>query len=69
VITASDIASFDETASSWSVEAGRYALMVGASSEKIMETADFSVAEKMNAGSVSRSLLPQQEINRLSVNR
>jgi beta-glucosidase len=69
VIKSPDIASFDESASSWSVEAGRYVIRVGASSERIMETAEFSVAEKINAGSVSRSLIPQQEIQRLSVNR
>ena len=67
-ISTADIASFDEESSSWIAEAGDYILKVGASSLKIMETGEFTLTKTMNAGTVSRSLLPEREINRLFVN-
>ncbi len=67
-ISTANIASFDEESSSWIAEAGDYILKVGASSLKIMGTGEFTLAKTMNAGTVSRSLLPEREINRLFVN-
>ena len=69
VINTADIASFDQESSSWVAEAGEYALKVGASSLKIKQAGTFSLSETMNAGTVSRSLLPQKEINSIYTKR
>jgi beta-glucosidase len=68
VITTADIASFDEENSSWAAEAGEYALKVGTSSLDIRQAGTFSLLKAMNAGTVSRSLLPEKEINRIYAN-
>ncbi|MBN1131597.1 MAG: glycoside hydrolase family 3 C-terminal domain-containing protein [Bacteroidales bacterium] len=65
-ITERDLASFDETNSCWIVEPGDYTLMIGASSRDIRETAVFNVPVGLNAGTVSKALVPEREINRLS---
>ena len=57
--TSEDLASFDESSSSWIVEPGTYILKVGASSIKIKQTATFEVPEKVVAGKVSRALAPE----------
>jgi beta-glucosidase len=67
-ITTRDIASFDEESSSWVAEAGDYTLKVGASSMMILETAAFHLPEALSAGTVSRALLPEQEIAPLYMN-
>ena len=43
-LTARDLASFDEPASSWRAEAGTYTVKIGASSEDIRQTATFALA-------------------------
>ena len=68
VINTADIASFDQESSSWEAEAGEYALKVGASSLDMRQTGTFSLSKAMNAGTVSRSLLPEKEINRIYEN-
>ena len=55
-LAARDLASFDETSSSWAVEAGTYTVKVGASSEDIRQTATFSKAAAEQAGTVSVSV-------------
>ncbi|WP_238480251.1 glycoside hydrolase family 3 C-terminal domain-containing protein [Mangrovibacterium lignilyticum] len=65
-IKSTDLASFDEASSSWLVEAGNYTVKVGASSVKINQSADFSVASDIDAGSVSNVLAPEITIEKLS---
>ena len=65
-IKSADLASFDEATSSWLVEAGNYTVKVGASSVKINQSADFSVASDIDAGSVSNVLAPEVTIEKLS---
>ena len=60
-----DFASFDEATSSWIAEAGNYTLKVGASSLAIKQTANFKIAKELNAGNVTKALVPSREINRL----
>ncbi len=61
-----DLASFDESTSSWIIEPGEYALKVGASSAKIEQTGTFTVDNEINAGTVSKALAPQENIDRLT---
>ena len=64
-IDASLLASFDENNSGWIVEAGEYTLKVGASCRDIRETATFTVAQDIDAGHVTKALVPQQDFTRL----
>lgn len=64
-IDAKDLASFDEAGSSWIVEAGDYALKVGASSTDIKAKDSFSVASEIKVETVSNSLAPQESFNKL----
>jgi len=64
-IDTKDIASFDESSSSWVAEQGTYTLSVGASCLNIRHTAEFTLAKSLSAGEVSRSLLPEWEIEKL----
>ena len=61
-IDASVLSSFDEENSSWLAEAGTYILKFGASSRDIREEANFTMEKDITAGTVSRALVPQQEI-------
>jgi beta-glucosidase len=61
-IDASVLSSFDEENSSWLAEAGTYTLKFGASSRDIREEASFTMDKDITAGTVSRALVPQQEI-------
>ena len=67
-IKTADLASFDEASSGWIVEAGTYIVKVGASSAKILQTAEFSIASDMQAGTVSNVLAPDREFKKLSKN-
>ena len=64
-IEAKDFASFDESTSSWIAEAGNYTLKIGASSLAIKQTANFKIANELNAGKVTKALVPSREINKL----
>ncbi len=66
---ASDLASFDSESSTWLLEAGEYKLLVGASSEDIRAEAAFTVKQDIVAGTVSKALVPEQDINKLSKTR
>ena len=68
-IDAKDFASFDETTSSWVVEAGDYNLKIGTSSLNIKQMADFKVARPIVVGKVSKVLLPNREIHKLTADR
>ncbi len=61
-----DLASFDESTSSWIIEPGEYTLKVGDSSTKIQQTGTFKVDKEINAGVVSNALAPQENIDRLT---
>ena len=64
-ITTTDIASFDETSSSWIAEKGTYTLKIGTSSTNILQKGTFTLSEARQAGTVSRSLLPNRNIEKL----
>jgi len=64
-IDASVLSSFDEENSSWLAEAGTYTLKFGASSKDIRGEASFTMEKDITSGTVSRALVPQQEIDRL----
>jgi beta-glucosidase len=55
-LTPRDLASFDEASSSWLVEAGTYAVKVGASCEDIRQTATFTKAREETVASVSTAV-------------
>lgn len=63
-----EIASFDETTSSWVVEAGEYKVLAGASATEIKGTKTFTVAVDIDGGKVSKALQPNREFDRLSKN-
>ncbi len=65
-ISTKDLASFDEATSTWITEAGTYTLKIGAPSKDIKATSDFTMEETLTAGTVSKALVPQREINRLN---
>ncbi len=67
-IEAKDFASFDEATSSWVAEAGDYSLKIGVSSADIKQTAAFKIAKDMDAGKVSKTLVPSVEIETLVKN-
>jgi len=67
-IATKDFASFDEATSSWIAEAGNYTLKIGASSLAIKQTSSFKIAKELNAGKVTKALVPTREINRLIPN-
>jgi beta-glucosidase len=68
-IKTKDIASFDEATSSWIAEPGDYTLLVGASSLAIKQSAPFKVGSELNAGKVSKALVPSVVINKLTVSK
>ncbi|MGP4038836.1 glycoside hydrolase family 3 C-terminal domain-containing protein [Gracilibacillus sp. D59] len=65
-ITASDIASFDESKSAWVVEKGTYELSVASSSENVEGTASFTVSEDIIVDEVNDVLAPERDIDRLT---
>ncbi len=64
-IDASDLASFDEAISGWIAEAGDYTLKVGASSTDIKAKDTFTLASELNVETVSNSLAPQVNIDKV----
>ena len=62
------LCSFDAVSSSWLAEAGAYEVRVGASSRDIRQHASFTLTDPGNVEEVSRSLVPQQEINVITPN-
>jgi len=64
-IDASDLASFDEATSTWIAEAGDYTLKVGASSTDIKAEDTFSLAGELKVETVSNSLAPQVNIDKV----
>lgn len=63
-----DLASFDESTSSWIVVSGDYEIKIGSSSRNIKQTISFRVPEEILVQKVSNALIPQVEFKRLSRN-
>lgn len=66
VLNARDLTSFDESTSSWIAEAGFYGVKVGNSSVNIEQKGSFNLKKELVVEKVSKSLVPQQEINKLT---
>ena len=64
-VDAATLASFDESSSSWVIEAGKYQIKVGASATDIKLADTFNVGNEINVEKVSNSLAPLVEINKL----
>ena len=62
-IKASDLASFDTKRVSWVVDAGKYMVKIGASSENIKLSAAFTVPKEIVVEKDHNALTPQVEIN------
>jgi beta-glucosidase len=65
-LKARDLASFDESASSWVAEAGNYEVWVGNSSVNIAQKASFNLKDELVVEKVSNVLAPPEEINKLT---
>jgi len=61
-----DLASFDESTSSWLAEAGDYIIKAGASSRDIREKATLTLKDDFKAGTVSDALVPTREFDKLN---
>jgi len=57
------LASFHTDASAWIAEAGKYKVMIGASSEAIKATADFTLPKDLTVEKVHKVLAPQTPID------
>jgi beta-glucosidase len=64
-IPSRSLASFDTASSSWIAEAGRYRLMVGASSRDIRQETYFDMVNEMNVKTDSKALVLTREIEEL----
>ncbi len=60
-----DLASFDTASSSWVAEAGKYKVLIGASSKDIKLAGSFHVAEEIAVKTVHKALSPRRGIDRL----
>jgi len=65
-LKARDLASFDESASSWIAEAGNYEVRVGNSSVNIEQKGSFNLKKELVVEKVSNALAPPVEINKLT---
>jgi len=65
VLTADDLASFDEESSSWVAEPGAYEIRVGASSRDIRLKTSFNLDKELVVKQVTNALAPQKEIEKL----
>lgn len=66
IVESKDIASFDESNSTWIAEAGKYTVKVGASSKDIKEKTTFTVAKDIIAGRVTKAMIPERDFKKLS---
>ncbi|MCX6254446.1 MAG: glycoside hydrolase family 3 C-terminal domain-containing protein [Bacteroidia bacterium] len=65
IISSHNLSSFDPASSSWIAEAGKYEVMIGASSRNIRQSASFSLAKDLTIKKESVSLVPKEKINEL----
>ncbi len=64
-LSSSDLASFDTPSSSWIAEAGKYTLLIGASSENIRQTASFQIARELMVEKEHQVMAPKEVIHEL----
>ncbi len=64
-IDAKDLSSFNTASSSWIADAGQYTVKIGASSENIKQSANFSLAKEIVAEKDHKALEPQVIISEL----
>jgi beta-glucosidase len=69
ILDSRDLASFDTNTSSWTAEAGRYAVGIGASSMDIRQTASFSLLKDIVVEKVHKVLTPQVPINEMKASK
>jgi beta-glucosidase len=65
IISSRNLSSFDPASSSWIAEAGKYEVMIGASSRDIRQSTSFSLAKDLTVKKESVSLVPKEKINEL----
>jgi beta-glucosidase len=65
IITANDLASFNTANSSWVADAGKYILLIGASSTNTKQTASFTLAKDIVTQKCNKVLAPRVTINEL----
>jgi beta-glucosidase len=62
IINPEDLASFDTRRTSWIADAGKYTVKIGASSEDIKQTADFTLSKEIIVEKDHNALAPQVDI-------
>lgn len=67
-ISSKDIASFDESRSSWIIEPGAYTIKAGTSCLNIQSNANFNVPSEIVVETVNKAMAPPREIDTLSKN-
>jgi beta-glucosidase len=65
ILDGSSLASFNTASSSWIADPGTYRVKIGASSNDIRQTAEFSLGVSLTVKKESKALVPQVEINEL----
>jgi beta-glucosidase len=66
IVKPKDIASFNETISTWIAEAGNYTIKIGASSKDIKGKCSFNIAKSIKVGRVSKALEPTKDFEKLN---
>ena len=62
-VTPYDLASFDQTASAWKLEAGEYTAKFGSSASDILQSVKFNVSKEMVVEKVQNVMMPKETIN------
>ena len=65
VINAKELASFDTKFSSWIAEAGNYTIKIGASSDEILQQANFKLSKELLVEKCNKVLQPQIPITEM----
>lgn len=65
VLESRSLASFDPVSSSWIADAGKYSVMIGASSADIRQEASFTLAKDLTVKKETVSLVPKVKINEI----
>jgi beta-glucosidase len=66
-LDAMSLCAFDPEQSAWIAEKGKYSLILGASSIDTRGEVGFTLSKTLNAGQVTRSLVPDTEFNKLKL--
>jgi len=67
-LSPADLASFNTAGSAWVADAGNYTVSIGASSEDIKLSGNFTLAKALTVEKVHKALAPSVEINELKSN-